>query len=252
MLTEVNKVALAKDFVVDSLVAGVVEHRKVVETTQTSDQLVALDLDFPSVGDLLNSLSVFLTNAALYQSQQNMEFRVVPPEDKNPISFVNPPEILKWQMWRIARWKPIIDAILEDNDYQYATDILVLGIIAQETQGDPDAICNAFDTERGNCAVGVMGITIGHCGLSESQLKNTRLNIECGTRIINLVYEQALEHGFRPGREATAAALAAFNCGWQSLLADKCFSFGGWMYSWKVLNYWVPLLENYLEEQHGL
>ncbi|KKN33278.1 hypothetical protein LCGC14_0805280 [marine sediment metagenome] len=173
------------------------------------------------------------------------QYRYTPPEDKNVITFVNPPRILAWQMGRIVRWKYIVDDVLARNDYPYATDIIVLGIIAQESQGDNYAECNDFDTKRGTCAIGLMALTPGNCGLTAEQLKNPAKNIECGTRIINQIIEQAIEKGFQPGRDATRAAMAAYNCSWASLLADRCYSFGGWTYSDKV-DYWTRLLQDYL------
>ena len=183
---------------------------------------------------------------------ESPQYRSVPPEDLNPISWTNPPRLLYWQMRRITQWDYYIHAALDRNDYHAEINaMLIRGMIAQESQGDNNAVCNDFDTARGTCAVGLMALTPGHCGLTESQLRQPAKNIDCGARIINQVYEQALEHGFRPGREATSAALASFNCGWPSLLADRCFSFGGWNYAWKGLNYWQPLLEKYLEEHDG-
>lgn len=182
----------------------------------------------------------------LTASIREREYLSLPEEDLNPIEWVNPPRIWARQMGRIAQWKPIVDAVLEDNDYQvdYMT---ILGIIAQESQGDNDAECNEFDTQRNQCAVGLMALAPGNCGLTASQLKNPAMNIDCGTRIINEVYGQAIEHGFRPGYEATRAALAAYNCSWESLLANRCYFFGGWTYADKINNYWLLHLTNYLQ-----
>jgi len=37
--------------------------------------------------------------------------------------------------------------------------------------------------------------------------------------------------------------LAAYNCGWDSLNAGKCLSFGGPAYADKVLEFWLPFFE---------
>jgi hypothetical protein len=171
-------------------------------------------------------------------------YRAVPPENLNPIEWVDP-----WQTkerWTTS-WKPIIDNILDGEKYPYVSNLMVMGVIAQETGGDPNAKCNDFDTSRGTCAVGVMAIAPVPWIGTKAQLMNPTYNIEAGISILNTVYEQALGHGFRPGREATRATLAAYNCSWESLLADRCYSFGGWAYADKVLNYWTPLLINYLQ-----
>ncbi len=172
-------------------------------------------------------------------------YSYVPEENLYSDEWVNPPRLLRWQMKRIVSWNGIIDTVLDK--YPHATNMLVLGIIAQETQGIANLECNDFDTRRDTCAVGVMGILPGRCGLSASQLENPTKNIDCGTRMINQIYEQALDKGFEPGRDAIRASLGAYNCGWKSLLTNNCYSFGGFAYADKVLNYWTPLIENYLE-----
>ena len=176
------------------------------------------------------------------------QFNFLPPEDKDPIAFVNPPKIWKWQMGRIASWLPTIETVLERNDFPHASPMLILGIIAQETQGDPNAECNGFDSARGTCAVGVMGIMPGTCGLTAAQLKDPYKNIECGSRVINQVIEQAIEKGYRPGHDAIRAALAAYNCSWESFEANRCFDFGGLTYADKINWYWLIHLTNYLNE----
>lgn len=181
---------------------------------------------------------VFLPIMAFLKKQ----YRAVPAEDLNPIEWVDP-----WQTKERVTfsWKPIVDTILETGDYPNVDYMLILGMIAQETGGYNDAECNDFDTERGTCAVGLMAVSPAQCGFTEEQLKNPAINIGCGIYIINIVYDQAIEHGFRPGREATRAALAAYNCSWPSVLANKCFSFGGFTYSDKIFNYWIYHLTLY-------
>ncbi len=174
------------------------------------------------------------------------DYRAVPPEDLNPIEWVDPYQN-KERM--TTYWLPIINQVLESGDYPNVDALLIMGMIAQESGGDPNPTCNDFDVKRGTCAVGLMAVSPEQCGVTSSQLLSPTVNITCGIRIINIVYGQALEHGFRPGKDATRAALAAFNCSWSSLLENRCFSFGGWMYSSKILNYWVPLLEKYIEEK---
>jgi soluble lytic murein transglycosylase-like protein len=169
------------------------------------------------------------------------QYRAVPEEDPNVITWVDPRQTKEKQTFR---WKPIIDDILADGDYPNVDYMLILGMIAQETGGYNDAECNDFDAERGNCAVGLMAIGVKPWTGTYKQLKTPSYNIRIGISIINTIYDQAIEHDFKPGREATRAALAAYNCGWPSVLANKCFSFGGFTYSDKI-DYWIYHLTLY-------
>ncbi len=167
----------------------------------------------------------------------------------NPIEWVNPPALLDWQMDYILRWGTLIDIVIAEYDYPEEYRMLALGIIAQETQGDEKAPCNDFDTARGNCAVGVMAITSLSWTNTAQELMNPRVNISVGLWLFDIGMRRAVkDFNFRPGRDATRAALASFNCGWTSLLADNCFSFGGWTYSDKVTQYWIPLLQERIDE----
>jgi len=38
-------------------------------------------------------------------------------------------------------------------------------------------------------------------------------------------------------------ALAAYNCGWESLEEDRCIDGGGWDYADKVMTFWLPIVE---------
>ena len=183
-----------------------------------------------------------------YRVWQPTQYREVPPEDKNPIAFVNPPALLAWQLDRILRWGYLIDIMIEEYGYDDSYYLLALGIIAQETQGDETNVGCDFNNLGEACGVGVMAIVPREWTNTTAALKNPRINISIGLWMYDVIYERALELNFKPGKDATRAALAAFNCGWTSLLADNCFSFGGWTYADKVLNYWIPLLETRIGE----
>ena len=180
-------------------------------------------------------------------SMRTTDYRPVPPEDKNPIEWVDPFQNKERQ---VVRWKPIIDAVLATGDYPNADAMIIMGIIAQETGGDPNVEGCDFNNLGDACGVGVMAIAPQSWTGTKAQLMNPTYNIGVGISMYNTIYNQALEHGYRPGREATRAALAAYNCGWKSVLADKCYSFGGFTYSDKVMNYWIPLLQIYLGDAH--
>lgn len=182
----------------------------------------------------------------MLEKWQPIQYTEVPPEDKNPIQFTNPPALLAWQLDNILRWGVIVTATRIDHDYPDEYYMLALGIIAQETQGI-NMECQQWRDEV--CGVGLMAITPSSWTNTEAKLKNPRINIAIGLWMFDSAMQRAVEDfNFRPGRDATAAALAAYNCGFKSLLANKCAYFGGWTYSWKVLNYWIPLLEERIEQ----
>jgi soluble lytic murein transglycosylase-like protein len=174
-----------------------------------------------------------------YFSQLHAElapiYLAVPEENLNPIPYVAPLYIWEWQMGQIMRWSPIVDDTLETGDYPNVGPMLILSMIGQESQGNQEEYKN------------LMGIVARSWLGTEKQLENPTYNISVGISMINTIYDQALEHGFRPGREATRAALAAYNCGWDSLLIDRCLDVGGFAYADKVLNYWNLHLTNYTQ-----
>lgn len=175
-----------------------------------------------------------------------VHYREVPPEDKNPIEWVNPPWLLDWQMDNILRWRKIVDLMIEAYDYPDEYFMLTLGMIAQESQGI-DMECIQWRDEI--CGIGVMAVTPKSWTNTKEALRNPRVNISVGMWIFDIAMHRSVDgFNFKPGREATRAALAAYNCSWKSLLTDRCASFGGWTYADKVLNYWIPLLETRLEE----
>lgn len=175
------------------------------------------------------------------------QYREVPPEDKSPIDWVNPPLLLNWQMDNILRWGTLIDIVIYEYNYPPEYQMLVLGIIAQESQGDENIVCMPWRDEI--CGIGLMGVTPAAWTNTAAALENPRINISVGTWIFDVAMRRAIrDFNFKPGREATRAALAAYNCGWVSLLDERCASFGGWTYADKVLNYWIPLLEERIGE----
>lgn len=187
-----------------------------------------------------------LDDLHILKNGQPNQYREVPPEDKNPIQFVNPPALLAFQLDNILRWGVIIEATIIDHDYPDEYYMLALGIIAQETQG-VNMECQQWRDEI--CGVGLMAITPSSWTNTEAKLKNPRINIAIGLWMFDSALKRAVDDfNFRPGREATRAALAAYNCGWASLLADRCAWFGGWAFADKILNYWIPLLETRLGE----
>ena len=201
---------------------------------------------------VIPTLTPTLTPTPTPTATQEPTYREVPEENLNPIEWVNPPGLLEWQLDYILRWETLIDIVIQEYDYPEEYKMLALGIIAQETQGDEKVAGCDFNDLGEACGVGVMAIVPRSWTNTAAALMNPRINISIGLWMFDIAMSNAVEkYNFRPGREATRAALAAYKCGWTSLLADNCFSFGGWLYADKILNYWIPLLETRIKELHN-
>lgn len=175
-------------------------------------------------------------------------YHAVPPET-TIVEYVFPDHILKWQLARITRWQSLADRVLED--YPDVPRIIVMGIIAQESQGDPRLVCD-FNGMGEMCGVGLMQVVPRPWTGTKEQLFNPLFNIYNGVWILDSAMKKAVsEYNYRPGDESTRAALAAYNCGWESLHEDRCYYFGGWAYADKVINYWIPLLQGELNDEEN-
>jgi hypothetical protein len=181
---------------------------------------------------------------AVEQMAPPKKYTYVPQENHDLEIFVLPPMLLGQQMGAILRWRTLANNAA--NNHPNVNAMIILGIMAQETQGKPSMECNGFDFRRGTCAAGLMGIMPGKCGLSIDQIRESVNNVNCGAIIFNQIYEQAIEKGFRPGMDAVRATLGAYNCGWKSLFLNKCYKFGGFAYADKIMFYWIPLLINHV------
>ncbi len=133
-----------------------------------------------------------------------------------------PPE---WLIWNVTRWMPLVERWSPDfPDLEHA---LVLSMIAQESQGFPDA-----ESDDGYSSVGLMQVIPRSWTGTRTQLLNPGFNIYVGMRMINATIKKS-------GGDVRRA-LALYNCGEKSLDAGKCYSFGGWTYADRVLDYWLP------------
>ncbi len=248
LLAEYNQVAFAEAVNIEIEVEdiAVVESKPLSLSLSLSDIIAIFISPSETEAETDNDITKILAPHPLFAVLSPVQYNDVPIEDLNPIEWVDP-----WQTKEriTTSWLPIIESVLESGDYPNVTAILMLGIIAQETGGDASVVGCDFNGLGAACGVGVMAIAPQPWTGTISQLMNPTYNIGVGISMFNTIYDQALEHGFRPGRDATRAALGAYNCSWKSLLADRCYSFGGFTYADKVLNYWLPLLEIYLEEQ---
>ncbi len=168
-------------------------------------------------------------------------YRVAPPM-VDPNFFVQPDKLLDWQAGYISKWDEIINLYLPARP---ELDLfLILSVIGQESQGDEKLIAyNPDFTNNPAPGVGLMMITPRAWTGTTSWLLLPLNNISVGSFILNTAIRDATEiHNFAPGLDSVRAGLAAYNCGWKSFLADKCYWFGGWTFADKVLLYWYPML----------
>jgi soluble lytic murein transglycosylase-like protein len=117
----------------------------------------------------------------------------------------------------VDRWNPDFDLPRE----------VVLALMAKESACLPN--------QDDGVSVGLMAVTPRPWLFSEAELRTPATNIYAGMFVLNGALNQA-------GGDM-ALALAAYNCGWESLNAGKCINGGGHDYAADVLNYWLPIIE---------
>jgi len=147
------------------------------------------------------------------------------PATATPEASIAPPP--QWLIRNTMRWMPLIERWSPDfPDLEHA---LVLAVIAQESQGFPDA-----ESGDGYSSVGLMQVIPRSWTGTKTQLLNPSYNIYVGMRMLDATIKKAGE---------VRRALALYNCGEKSLDAGKCYSFGGYTYADRVLDYWLPVFQ---------
>lgn len=150
------------------------------------------------------------------------------PPEPNLTSEAPPPE---WLIRNTIRWLPLIERW--EPDFSDLEPALVLAIIAQESQGFPDA-----EGSDGAGSIGLMQIIARSWTGTRKQLLNPAYNIFVGMRMLTATIEKT-------GGDVRTA-VAAYNCGFVSLEAGRCYKFGGYTYADRVLEYWVPIFRTEL------
>lgn len=153
------------------------------------------------------------------------------PADGQPT--VDRPEFEAWLgKWVTARlttqrcwtYAPLVDRWNPDFDLPRE---VVLAVMAKESACMP-----GMDD---GVSVGLMAVTPRPWLFSEAELLQPGLNVYAGMFVLHSALEQA--------DGDMALALAAYNCGWESLNAGKCIRGGGHDYAADVLGYWLPIVE---------
>jgi hypothetical protein len=105
---------------------------------------------------------------------------------------------------------------------------IIMALMAHESA------CDKWATD--GVSVGLMQITPRPWLLNEDLLWTSKWNIWQGMQMLHSNIYNDLEN---PDHDLRTA-LAAYNCGWTSLHAGVCLSFGGYTYADRILNFWYP------------
>jgi soluble lytic murein transglycosylase-like protein len=135
---------------------------------------------------------------------------------------------------RVYRWLPIVREECPDQD-----PLLILGIIAQESGGDPTAV---REERNGRTSVGLMQIHTFDWRPSPSWLIIPRNNIRYGCSILGQILDK-IQYDFH--QNYTESALAIYNCGEVKVAQGTCGPYGGYYYADRILYYWVPEILSY-------
>jgi len=121
------------------------------------------------------------------------------------------------------RWAP---------DFPDLDPALVMSVAAQESA--------CYQWADDGHSVGLMQVrATGWTHPDEKKLIQPALNVYWGEYILSHAIANQ-EHN--PGHEVRRA-LAAYNCGWESVQADRCLPFGGFTYADRVLGFWLPRMQ---------
>lgn len=118
-------------------------------------------------------------------------------------------------------------------EYPTLDPALVLAVAAKESNCDPNGT-DVYSESTGLMQVNPMGL-----GLSKGELLDPVRNIQWGMKILTVTLTNEAHNPTHDLR----TALAAYNCGWASLEAGRCYSFGGFTYADSILEEWLPVME---------
>jgi hypothetical protein len=152
---------------------------------------------------------------------------VTPLPTLDQVSYITTEYILDMTM----PWGVLVEYYRWDSDPETA---LILSVIAAESMGDPSVVSYA-----GAC--GVMQV-IWKPWFQTSKAgicNNSHTNIAVGIRILRGALRIAKEEGLDE-----RYGLAYYNCSVESVHADMCGSKGGLHYADKILDFWLPRVED--------
>ena len=119
----------------------------------------------------------------------------------------------------VERWNPGFG--LDPN--------VVLSVMAAESA------CMPGDQLSSAGAIGLMQVVPSSWLFGADQLRDPATNVYAGMFI--------LDGALREANGDLTFAIAAYNCGWESLRADRCVPGGGLDFAELVLTFWLPIVE---------
>ena len=119
-------------------------------------------------------------------------------------------------------WRPVVDQYI--SEFPNLEVDWVIAVIAKESWGNRYMLNENRD---GTVDVGLMQVTADRWAGAYEDLHHPNYNVWTGMWILNQTLEKT-DGDLR-------WALAAYNCGFASLEADRCYSWGGWVYADQVL-----------------
>jgi hypothetical protein len=130
-------------------------------------------------------------------------------------------------------------SLVEDNLERYPIEIaLVLSVMANESA--------CLKTADDGHSIGLMQVSPHEWTDTRARLFNPEINVLYGMYILHsAIYNrnENPEHNIRD-------ALGAYNCGWPSLNAGRCYWFGGYTYADNILDFWLPLIRSYVDSEN--
>ncbi len=125
----------------------------------------------------------------------------------------------------IEYWRPLVESVAARYEMDPA---LIAAVIWQESNGDQNK--TRYEEWLGLSSIGLMQIIpFNWRGVTETQLLSPRFNVDYGAAILTDAIRQA-DGDIRLG-------LAAYNCSFEGVAADKCGRWGGYHYADSVLQF---------------
>lgn len=155
---------------------------------------------------------------------------VIPTPTLDPVTRITTEHILN----HVMPWGVIVQNYRQDSDPEIA---LILSVMAAESMGDPYVVSYA-----GACGV-MQVIWKPWFGVSKSALCNdSKVNIMVGIRILRGALGLAIDKGLEE-----RYGIAYYNCSIEGVHTDRCGSQGGLYYADKVLDFWLPRVQERID-----
>ena len=157
---------------------------------------------------------------------------IIPQPSRNMDRPWKAPEMSVARFWTVWRWSPIVNRYTEMFDLDRA---LVLAVIARESEGNPFA---KDGTGLGD-SVGLMQVIPRTNYPRYNELTGPYGETDYDSQIYTGMW--MLSNIIKKADGNIRYALAAYNCGFVSVDAGRCYAWGGYTYADDILNNIVPV-----------